>query len=49
MDDVGGLDDSDKKKMHDEWKAVVDQARQFEISISVEEERIIVSSLVFIV
>ena len=48
-DDVSGLDNSDKKKMHEVWKAVVDQAKQFEISIGVEDQRIIVSSLAFIV
>ena len=35
--------------MHEVWKAVVDQAKQSGISISVEDQRIIVSSLVFIV
>ena len=46
---VKGLDDHDKKIMFAGWKAVIDEATFLGILLSVEEQRIIVSSIAFIV
>lgn len=46
---VKGLDNDDKKRMYKDWKAVVDQAILQGGSLSLEDERIIISSLVLIV
>ena len=47
--DICGLHNDDKMKLHDVWKAVIDETAKFNVSLCDVEQRIIVSSLANIV
>ena len=46
--DVDGLDASDKGKLQEKWKSVLDEANKSNVVLTVEVQRIIISTVAYI-